>query len=71
MLGSLGAARADTVNARCDIYPKGSDTVSKVVACTFAQRQGYVTIARADGVRHELSPQGAACLLYTSDAADE
>lgn len=60
LLGSLSAARADTVNARCDIYPKGSDTVSKVVACTFAQRQGYVAIDRADGVRHELSPQGGA-----------
>jgi hypothetical protein len=59
-LGSVGVARADTVNARCDIYPKGSDTVSKVVACTFSQRQGYVAIDRADGVRHELSPQRAA-----------
>jgi hypothetical protein len=59
LLGSLGATRADTVNARCDIYPKGSDTVSKVVACTYSQRQGHVAIDRADGVRHELSPQGA------------
>jgi len=60
LLCALGAARADTVNARCDIYPKGSDTVAKVVACTFSQRQGHVAIDRADGVRHELSPQGAA-----------
>jgi Periplasmic lysozyme inhibitor of I-type lysozyme len=60
LLGNLGAARADTVNARCDIYPKGSDTASKVVACNFSQRQGHVAIDRADGVRHELSPQGAA-----------
>ena len=60
LIGSLGAARADTVDARCDIYPKGSDQASKVVACTFSQRQGHVAIARADGVRHELSPQGAA-----------
>lgn len=60
LLGKLGAVRADTVNARCDIYPKGSDTVSKVVACTFSQRQGNVAIDRADGVRHELRPQGAA-----------
>lgn len=59
LLGSLGAACADTVNARCAIHPKGSDTVSKVVACTFSQRQGHVAIDRADGVRHELSPQGA------------
>ena len=56
----LGAAHADTVKARCDIYPKGSDTASKVVACNFSQRQGHVAIDRADGVRHELSPQGAA-----------
>jgi hypothetical protein len=54
------AARADTVTARCDIYPKRSDTASKVVACNFSQRQGHVAIDRADGVRHELSPQGAA-----------
>ncbi len=60
LLCTLGVARADTVNARCDIYPKGSDTASKVVACNFSQRQGHVAIDRADGVRHELSPQGAA-----------
>jgi hypothetical protein len=56
----LGEARADTVNARCDIYPKGSDTASRVVACTVSQRQGHVAIDRSDGVRHELSPQGSA-----------
>ena len=59
-LGCLGASRADTVNARCDIYPKGSDTASKVMACTYSQRQGQVAIDRADGQRHELRPQGAA-----------
>ena len=31
-----------------------------MVACNFSQRQGHVDIDRADGVRHELSPQGAA-----------
>ncbi len=59
LLGGLSSAHADTVNARCDIYPKGSDHASKMVACTFSQRQGYVAIDRADGVRHELSPTGA------------
>ena len=59
LLSTLGLAHADTVDARCDIYPKGSDTASQVVACTFSQRQGHVAIDRADGVRHELSPQGA------------
>ena len=53
-----GVAQADTVQARCDIYPKGQDRASAVVPCTFSQRQGYVTIDRADGVRHELSPKG-------------
>ena len=52
-----GAARADTVDARCDIYPRGSDHASAVLACSFSQRQGHVSIDRADGVRHELSPK--------------
>jgi hypothetical protein len=58
-IGLLAAgfhARADTVDARCDIYPKGSDHASKVMACAISQRQGHVSIDRADGVRHELSP---------------
>ncbi len=52
------AAHADTVNARCDIYPKGADKASAVLPCTFSQRQGHVAIDRADGVRHELEPRG-------------
>jgi hypothetical protein len=51
-------AAADTTDARCDIYPKGEDHASAMLACTFGQRQGYVTITRADGVTHELSPVG-------------
>lgn len=60
LLGLLATefANADTVQARCDIYPKGEDRASAVVPCTFSQRQGHVAIDRADGVRHELSPQG-------------
>ncbi len=50
------SAHADTVEARCDIYPKGSDQASQVLPCIYSQRQGYVSITRADGVRHELSP---------------
>ena len=57
---AAGGARADTVDARCDIYPKGSDKASAMLACTFSQRQGYVAIDRSDGVRHELSPKGGA-----------
>jgi hypothetical protein len=60
LLAASITAHADTVDARCDIYPKGSDHASKVVACTFSQRQGFVSIDRADGVRHELSPRRGA-----------
>ena len=54
----LPAAFADTVDARCDIYPRGSDRASATMPCTFSQRQGYVTIRREDGVVHELRPEG-------------
>ncbi len=51
-------AMADSTDARCDIYPAGSDHASKMISCTFGQRQGYVTITREDGVTHDLSPVG-------------
>ena len=49
---------ADWIEARCDIYPKGSDRLEKTTPCTFGQRQGYLTITRDDGVTHALSPVG-------------
>lgn len=55
---SAGAVMADWTQARCDIYAKGSDHTDKMIPCTFSQRQGYVTIAREDGVTHDLSPVG-------------
>lgn len=57
-LALTGVARADTVNARCDIHPGGQNRASASVPCTFSQRQGYVAIQLADGTRHELSPKG-------------
>lgn len=51
-------ATADWTEARCDIYPAGSDHTDNMVPCTFSQRQGYVTITRKDGVTHDLSPIG-------------
>ncbi|MDH5209782.1 MAG: PliI family lysozyme inhibitor of I-type lysozyme [Burkholderiaceae bacterium] len=53
-----GTARADTVQARCDIFPKGEDKATAVLPCAFSQRQGYVSIERSDGVRYELAPKG-------------
>lgn len=49
---------ADWVAARCDVYLAGEDHTDKMMPCTFAQRQGHVTITREDGVTHELAPVG-------------
>jgi hypothetical protein len=49
---------ADSTQARCEIYPKGSDKLETMVPCTFSQRQGYITITREDGVTYDLSPVG-------------
>lgn len=51
-------ALADSTDARCDIYPKGSDRLEKMVPCTFSQRQGAVGITLQDGVRYDLVPYG-------------
>jgi hypothetical protein len=55
--GSLPCA-ADSTQARCELYPKGSDKLEKMVPCTFSQRQGHITISRKDGVTYDLSPVG-------------
>ncbi|MEQ8660916.1 MAG: hypothetical protein RLW62_08870 [Gammaproteobacteria bacterium] len=55
-----GPALADQVDARCEIHAAGADHGGVVMPCTFAQRQGFVSIRRADGVTHELTPTGAA-----------
>lgn len=49
---------ADSAEARCDIYPKGSDLTEVMIPCTFSQRQGHIVITREDGVTHDLSPVG-------------
>lgn len=49
---------ADWTDARCEIYPKGSDQLEKMVPCTFAQSQGHITITREDGVTYDLMPVG-------------
>jgi hypothetical protein len=47
---------ADSTQARCEIYPKGSDKLDKMLPCTFSQRQGHITITREDGVTYDLLP---------------
>lgn len=51
-------AKADTVNAHCDFYPSGSNTISTSMSCTFSQRQGYITIQTQGGAVYEFSPVG-------------
>jgi hypothetical protein len=48
------------LDARCDVYPAGSDQLDKMIPCVFAKSQGYITITRSDGVTHELEPIGDA-----------
>jgi hypothetical protein len=49
---------ADSTQARCELFPKGSDKLEKMLPCTFSQRQGHITITREDGVTHDLLPVG-------------
>jgi hypothetical protein len=60
-LGGLLAGlpvQADTVKARCDVFPKGDDRATSSGLCTFSQRQGFVSIQLKNGQRVELTPQG-------------
>lgn len=57
-LGVSSISYADSAESRCDIYKAGDDNAEKMIACTFSQRSGYITINRSDGVVHELSPKG-------------
>jgi hypothetical protein len=68
---SAGPSNADWTDARCDIYPAGSDHADKMIGCTFSQRQGYVTITRDDGVTHDLSPVGDQPGLYHDQYGSE
>lgn len=51
-------AHADTVNARCDVYPAGEDRATSSGPCTFSQRQGVVGIQLQNGQRYDLIPVG-------------
>jgi hypothetical protein len=61
IVGSLLArvpVQADTVEARCDVFPKGEDRATSSGLCTFSQRQGFVSIELKNGERVELAPDG-------------
>jgi hypothetical protein len=52
------SVKADTVNARCDVFPKGEDRATSSGPCTFSQRQGAVSIELENGRRYDLVPEG-------------
>ncbi|WP_338461009.1 hypothetical protein VZH09_07470 [Synechococcus elongatus IITB7] len=57
-------SRADTVQARCDIYANdGPVTYSGL--CSFSQRQGVVGIQLPDGRRFDLLPDRDRANTYT------
>ncbi|MEA5391284.1 hypothetical protein VB738_08425 [Cyanobium gracile UHCC 0139] len=49
-------ALADSVQARCDVFPAGEDKATSSGLCTFSQRQGFVTIQLKGGQTIELKP---------------
>ena len=51
MLGFVAPAKADSVNVRCDVVPKGDDRATSSGPCTFLQRRGAVGIQLATGTR--------------------
>lgn len=57
-VGIVKPAIADTVDVRCDFYPRGEDKASLSTSCTFSQRQGFITIQRQDGVSYDFEPVG-------------
>jgi hypothetical protein len=47
---------ADTVQARCDVFPAGEDRATSTGLCSFSQRQGFVSIRLQNGRTIELRP---------------
>jgi hypothetical protein len=55
---------AEVPDARCVVYPDGSDEAGARIACSIQQEQGLVLIRREDGVVHDLRPAGDKPGLY-------
>ncbi|MEH2070848.1 MAG: hypothetical protein V7K47_22245 [Nostoc sp.] len=52
------SVKADTENARCDVFTKGQDRATSSGRCTFSQRQGAVSIQLENGRSYDLQPVG-------------
>ena len=56
LLLAVTQAKADSMESRCDIYPRGEDHATQSAPCVFSQRQGHIRIMRKDGVVYDLIP---------------
>lgn len=55
-LAATSPVLADTVDARCDVFPAGEDKATSSGLCTFSQRQGFISIRLKGGQSIELKP---------------
>ena len=60
LLAGIGGARADSIDATCEVRKEGDKQKGKSGPCTFSQRQGYISIDRKNGDTISLSPSGGA-----------
>jgi hypothetical protein len=64
VVAGVSPVQADTVEARCDVFPRGEDKATSSGLCTFSQRQGFVSIQLKDGTRYELRPSASSANAY-------
>lgn len=57
-LGMTLTAEADTMDARCDVYPRGEERAASSGLCTFSQQQGAIGSQLQDGRRYDLRSVG-------------
>lgn len=63
-------ALADTVQARCDVFPAGEDKAVSSGLCTFSQRQGFVRIQLKGGQSVELKPNDSTPNAYLDERGE-
>jgi len=68
---NIPSAFADSVEARCDVYPKGEDHSDVSIPCVFSQQQGGISIRRSDQVFHELTPKRGELGYYIDQNNDD
>ncbi len=60
MLFAATTVRADSTRAECGYSPAADTPPTETSACSFSQRQGYITINIDGGSEYDLSPTGEA-----------